>query len=151
MKKIFYILAFCASFASFAQQSPKQPLVIIDGMLASNTMINNDKKNIQKMDVYKTPANIPQNLKSFEKLATNGLISVTAKEMYYDRMSLEQINEGFQLPAVNPVYFDGNLIENTKLLVIPNALENMSVELINGKKYVSLSTLSKVSSANAIK
>lgn len=138
MKKIIYFFAIFASLAIYAQQ--KQPLVLVDGMLASEKFIQNDKNNIDKMNVYKTASNIPKNLKNFENLASAGIISVDSKEKHYDRISLEELNRDYNLAMDNPVYFDGKLINDTKLKVVMNALENMEVKMIDGKKFLSLYT-----------
>lgn len=150
MKKIFYFFAILISFSVFAQ-SGKQPLVIIDGMLASKKLIDQDTKNVAKTNIYKSNSTLPQELKNFESFAVDGLISVKAKEMYYDRIALEGLNNDFKLPANNPVYFDGKRIENTKLNVIANAIVNMEVQIIDGNKYLSLATVSTTPSTNAIR
>ena len=102
------------------------------------------------MDFYDTPNALPQNLKSFASIATNGLTSVKVKEMHYDRIALEDLNQEMKLDANNPVYFDGNVINDTKIKVITNGLANMQVELIDGKKYLTLSSTPKPASANVI-
>ncbi|MFN4366008.1 hypothetical protein, partial [Chryseobacterium hispalense] len=91
MKKIFYLFALCASATVFAQQNRAEPVVIIDGMLASNALITNEKKNIQSTTTYKK-TDLPVKLKNFESLAGNGLVSVQVKENYYDKISLKALN-----------------------------------------------------------
>ncbi|MBF6610251.1 MAG: hypothetical protein ITF99_03795, partial [Chryseobacterium sp.] len=114
MRKILYTFLLVASAMTYAQ-SKNQPVVLVDGMLASNSLIASDKKNVQSTKVFKTAANLPQNLKSFEGLASNGIISASVKENYYDRISLEGLNQQFKLNAQNTVYFDGQPIKDTTI------------------------------------
>lgn len=150
MKKLFYFFAIFASATAFAQQNSGKPVVLVDGMLASSSLVAQDKKNIQTTNTYKS-GNLPQNLKSFESLAANGITAVKVKENYYDRISLKELNQGFKLADNSPVNFDGNIISNTDLIVLGNVLEHMEVTEVNGKKMLSISTTPKSTSASALK
>lgn len=150
MRKILYTFLLVASAMTYAQ-SKNQPVVLVDGMLASNSLIAGDKKNIQSTKVFKTAANLPQNLKSFEGLASNGIISASVKENYYDRISLEGLNQQFKLNAENTVYFDGQPIKDTTIQVLGNVLEHMEVREKDGQKFLYIFTTPQVSSENALK
>ncbi len=150
MKKLFYFFAIFASATAFAQQNSGKPVVLVDGMLASSSLVAQDKKNVQTTNTYKS-TNLPQNLKSFESLAANGLTAVKVRENYYDKISLKELNEGFKLDGNTPVNFDGNIITNTDLIVLGNVLEHMEVTEVNGKKMITISTTPKATSATALK
>ncbi len=150
MRKILYTFLLIASGMTYAQ-SKNQPIVLVDGMLASNALINSDKKNIRSTQVFKTADSLPQNLKSFEGMVSNGLISASAKENYYDKISLEELNEQFKLNAQNTVYFDGQPIRDTKIQVLGNVLAHMEVRENAGQKNLYISTTPQVSAENALK
>jgi hypothetical protein len=76
---------------------------------------------------------------------------VKVKENYYDKVSLKALNAEFKLAENNPVNFDGNLITNTDLMVLGNVLEHMEVNMVDGKKVLTISTTPKVTSASALK
>lgn len=151
MKKLYFVLAMVTATFAFAQQGSKKPLVLIDGMLASAQLVESDKKNVASTNTYNTAAKLPQNLKTFESLAAQGITNVKVKENYYDRITLAELNTQFKLSPANPVYFDGHIITNTDLVILGNVLEHVELGKYDGQEMLTISTTPRATSASALK
>lgn len=142
MKKFLYTALLFASVTVFGQKTGQSPFVLIDGIISSEKMIKNDvpKSDIQTMNVYKTKAALPQNLKNWVEVSGKGLTELKLKKSanVYDRISLGELNEQFKLSKNNPVFVDGRKMENTDLLIFGNVLENMEVKTIDGMQVLSI-------------
>ena len=140
MKKLLFSLLISASATAFAQHST---LVVADGMLASSTFVKANAKNIKAQKTYAANAALPQTLSNFAEAGKKGLISVTLKENHYDRISLAEMNLQNDLDAQNPVLFDGNLIKNTEIKILGNVMSQTEVQIVDGKKVLSISSQPK--------
>ena len=138
MKKILFTLAIVISGLAVAQQS-KSPLVILDGSITSESFMKHiDTRKIESVNIYKN--SIPDYLKGFEGARTNGIIDIKMKENPYDKISLAELNTQYKLPANNPVSFDGQLLKDTKMTVIANAITSMKVNQLEGREVLFLDT-----------
>lgn len=143
MKKILFTFLLTASTLIFAQSNSQKALYVIDGMIASEHMMSDEKSNVIKKEVYKTAENLPNDLKSFENNAQNGVISVTVKENYYDRLPLAELNRQYKLDKDNPIYFDNYIFTNTDTMIIGNAIGQVEIKEINGRKSVVINSVPK--------
>jgi len=80
MKKILYSLLICASATAFAQKNPNVRFAVSNNAVGTVSMFDANKKYVQSVNVFKTKANIPQNLKKYDFLADNGLTEVKFKK-----------------------------------------------------------------------
>jgi hypothetical protein len=142
MKKFLYTALIFASVTVFGQKAGQSQFVLIDGIISSEKMIKNDvpKSEIQTMNVYKTKAALPENLKNWANVSDNGLTELKLKKnaTVYDRISLGELNEQVKLAKDNPVFVAGRKIENTDLKIFGNVLDNMEVKTIDGMQVLSI-------------
>ena len=117
MKKILYLFLFAASGMMFGQSAKKQPLVLVDGMIApaSWTKASADANIIS---VQQVKGNLPAELAAYKSFASDGIYNVKVKENYYDKMPLKAFNEEHKLPENNPVIVDGRTYTDTSLIVL---------------------------------
>ena len=136
MKKILFSFLMFASAAVFAQQT--NSFVVVDGNVASEKFAQENQKYIKSKQVYKASSALPAGLKKFENYASNGITELKMKEERFDRIEFSALNEQFNLPESNPVYFDGIQITDTNLKVIGDVLAAMEVKMIDGKQVLEI-------------
>ena len=137
MKKIIIASFLAVSGLVFGQSTMNaKKLTLIDGMIASQSLINKNKQNIKSTTIIATEKQLPAKLKGFSL----PLINVIVKENYYDKIKISDINKQFDLPANNPIYFDGNFIQDSDIIIISNAIGEMSATSIDGKKVVNITS-----------
>ncbi|KMQ67481.1 hypothetical protein ACM39_13680 [Chryseobacterium sp. FH2] len=142
MKKIFYSLLLFASATLLAQKNPTTRFAVANDIVGTIDMFNARKDIVQSMNVYKTPANLPTNLKKYSDIAEKGLTEFKIKKGFegLDRLTLAQLNEQKQLPKDTPVFIDGYEFSDTETKVYGDILANMEVKDINGKKSLFINT-----------
>ncbi|MCW3162584.1 hypothetical protein [Chryseobacterium oryctis] len=143
MKKIFYSLLLFASVTLFAQKNPTTRFAVANDVIGTVDMFNAKKSIVQSSNVYKTSANLPQNLKKYSSIAEKGLTEYKIKNGFdgLDKITLAQLNEQYQLPNNTPVFIDGYEFSNTETKVFGDILAKMEVKDNNGKKSLFISTL----------
>lgn len=148
MKKLLYFLLIGAFTTAFGQQNSKNPMVLTNGIVASSGFIKTIEKeqNVKSVNVYKSKDNLPENLKSYADFAQNGLINIELKENYYDKIKLASLNGSYDLPAENPIYFDGFVLNDPKMVILGNVLEQIDLKKINGKDVLVISSTPKENS-----
>ncbi len=145
MKKILYIFLIAASGMMFGQTSKKQPLVLVDGMIAPATWTkSNVDANI--VSVQNLKGNVPSELAAYKSFASEGIYNVKVKENYYDKMTLQSMNEQFNLAANNPVIVDGRTFNDTSLIILGEAMLYSRIIERDGKKHVAIDTVSSAES-----
>ncbi|WP_370899725.1 hypothetical protein [Chryseobacterium gossypii] len=142
MKKIFYSLLVFSSATLFAQKNTTTKFAVANDIVGTVDMFNNKKNIIQSMNVYKTPANLPQNLKKYSYLAENGIVEFKIKNGYenLDRISLAQLNEQQNIAKETPVFIDGYEFTDTDTKVFGDILTKMEVKDNAGKKTLFIKT-----------
>ncbi|SIQ77950.1 hypothetical protein SAMN05880574_1254 [Chryseobacterium sp. RU37D] len=142
MKKLFYSFLLLSSATLFAQKNPSTKFAISNDIVGTVEMFSPYNNVIQSMNVYKTPANLPANLKKYSYIAENGLTEIKMKKGQdnIDRLPLSDLNVQFGLPKDTPVLIDGYEFADTNTLVFGNILNNMEVVDRGGKKAVSVTT-----------
>nr|WP_315033087.1 hypothetical protein [uncultured Chryseobacterium sp.] len=146
MKKILYTFLILTSGMLFAQKDSNVKFAVYNNVLGTIKMFDDyHKANIEKVNVYKTKANLPAGLKKFAYLADNGLVEVTLKKNagYPDSMSLELLNEQHKLPKDSPVYIEGYKIEDPTTRIYSEMIENIEIIDSNGQKSINISTTKK--------
>ena len=142
MKKILYSFLLLSSATLFAQKNSATKFAIANDIVGTVDMFAPYKDAIQSMNVYKTPANLPANLKKYSSIAENGLTEIKMKKGQdnIDRLPLSDLNIQYGLPKETPVLIDGYEFSDTKTLVFGNILNSMEIVDRGGKKAVSVTT-----------
>jgi hypothetical protein len=145
MKKILYSFLLFSSVCLFGQKNPATKFAVANDIVGTVDMFNTKKDFVQSMNVYKTPANLPQNLKKYSYLAENGLIEVKIKKGYesLDRLTLADLNTQNNLPKETPVLIEGYEFTNTDTRVFGDILAKVEVKDYNGKKSLFITTTNK--------
>ncbi|HEX7870726.1 MAG TPA: hypothetical protein VF455_11505 [Chryseobacterium sp.] len=145
MKKILYSLLIFASATLFAQKNPNVKFAVSNGNVGTVALFDSNKEHLQKVNVYKTKANLPQNLKKYEFLADNGLSEVTFKSSFgtLDFMSLAKFNAQNGLPQDTPVFIEGYEFKNTDINIFADVIADMKVETVDGRKSLVITTNKK--------
>lgn len=145
MKKLLYSFLLLSSATLFAQKNPTTKFAVANDIVGTVDMFNSKKDIIQSMNVYKTPANLPQNLKKFSSIADNGIVELKIKNGFdgLDRITLAQLNEQQGIPKDTPVLIDGYEFTNTNTKVFGDILAKMEVKDSNGKKTLFITTKQK--------
>ncbi len=149
MKKILYIFVIAASGMMFGQASKKQPLVLVDGMIAPASWTKTSS-NSNIASVQNVKGNIPADMAAFKTFASEGIYNVKVKENYYDKMILQSLNEEYKLAANNPVIVDGRTFTDTSLIILGEALLYSRLIDKNGKKHVAIDTVSSAESKRVV-
>lgn len=137
MKKILLILGITISGFAFSQQ--KSPLVIVDGAVTSESFMKKiDAKKIESVNVYKN--SVPDYLKTFQIVPTNGVIDVKMKEVSFDQITLASLNRQNKLASESPVLFDGMLLKDTNMKIISDAILKLSVKSFEGRDILHINT-----------
>jgi hypothetical protein len=145
MKKLLYSFLILSSATLFAQKNPATKFAVANDVVGTVDMFNGKKDIIQSMNVYKTTANLPQNLKKFSYLADQGIVEFKLKKGYenLDRITLAQLNEQQNIAKDTPVLIDGYEFSNTDTSVFGDILANVEVKDNNGKKSLFITTTQK--------
>ena len=145
MKKLLYIFMIFVSGMLLAQKSNTVKFAVYNDAIGTVKMFDNHKSTIEKVNVYKTKANLPSHLKKFEYLADNGLVEVKLKKNAGnpDSISLELLNSQGNVPKDSPVFIEGYKIEGPDTRIYSEMIENVEVIDFNGQKCLSISTIQK--------
>lgn len=145
MKKILYSFLLFSSVCLFGQKNPATKFAVANDIVGTVDMFNTKKDFVQSMNVYKTLANLPQNLKKYSYIAENGLIEVKIKKGYesLDRLTLADLNTQNNLPKETPVLIEGYEFTNTDTRVFGDILAKVEVKDYNGKKSLFITTTNK--------
>ena len=145
MKKILYSLLICASATAFAQKNPNVRFAVSNNAVGTVSMFDANKKYVQSVNVFKTKANIPQNLKKYDFLADNGLTEVKFKKDsdVFDKLLLSNYNIQHNLPENNPVYIDGYEFKDSSMMIFADIIGSTKVDMVNGQKVLTITTLKK--------
>ncbi|MBT2623366.1 MULTISPECIES: hypothetical protein [Chryseobacterium] len=145
MKKILYSFLLFSSACLFGQKNPATKFAVANDIVGTVDMFNTKKDFVQSMNLYKTPANLPQNLKKFGYIAENGLAEVKIKKGYenLDRLTLGELNTLNNLPKETPVMIEGYEFTNMDTRVFGDILAKVEVKDYNGKKSLFVTTTKK--------
>jgi hypothetical protein len=142
MKKILYSFLLLSSATLLAQKNPATKFAVANDIVGTVDMFNAHKSAIQSSQVYKTPANLPQNLKKYSSIAENGLVEYKIKngqENIY-RLPVSDLIVLYQIAENTPVYIDGYEFTNTKTLVFGEILTKMEAKDKDGKRTLFITT-----------
>ncbi|KFF74982.1 hypothetical protein HX13_13635 [Chryseobacterium sp. P1-3] len=97
---------------------------------------------VQSSKVYSSAANLPQTLKKYSFISTQGFTEYKIKNGYegLDRISLADLNAQYDIPADTPVFIEGYEFTDTNTLVYGDILGKMEAKNYNGKKTLFIST-----------
>lgn len=145
MKKILYSLLIFASATLFAQKNPNVKFAICNDAVGTVAMFNANKQFVQSVNVFKSKANLPQNLKKFEYLAETGLAEVKFKKDFgtLDMMSLGNFNVQYGLPKETPVFIEGYEFKDTNTMIFADMITEGKVDMVDGKKVLVITTPKK--------
>lgn len=145
MKKILYSFLLFSSVCLFGQKNPATKFVVANDIVGTVDMFSTKKDFVQSMNLYKTPANLPQNLKKYSYIAENGLTEIKIKKGYesLDRLTLAELNIQNNLPKETPVIIEGYEFTNTDTRVFGDILAKTEVKDYNGKKSLFITTTNK--------
>lgn len=145
MKKILYSLLIFGSATLFAQKNNNVKFAVSNGNVGTVALFDSKKEHVQKVNVYKTKASLPQNLKKYDFIADNGLSEVTFKSSFgtLDFMSLANFNAQNGLPKDNPVFIEGYEFKNTDINIFADIIADMKVETVDGRKSLVITTNKK--------
>lgn len=143
MKKLLYTLLIFFSGVLLAQKNNTVKFAIYNNVIGTVSMFNLYKSSIEKINVFKTRANLPSHLKKFDYLADNGLVEIIFKKNagYPDSLSLEMLNEQNNLPKERPVYIDGYQFNDTSTLIYNDMITTIEFKEVNGQQCIHISTL----------
>lgn len=143
MKKLLYSFLLLSSATLFAQKNASTKFAVANDIVGTVDMFTaNHKSSIQSSRVYKSAAELPQNLKKYSFIAENGLVEYKLKSDQdgIDRITLSEINEQYGLAKDTPVIIDGYEFKSSDTKVFGDILNNMHVIDNNGAKAVSITT-----------
>ena len=145
MKKILYSFLIFTSATLFAQKKTDVKFAVCNDAVGTVALFDAKKEYVQKVNVFKTKANLPQKLKKFDYIADNGLSEVTFKKDFgtLDRMSLGDFNLQNGLPKETPVYIEGYKFTNTETDIFAEIIADLKVENIEGTPTLVITTNKK--------
>lgn len=145
MKKLLYSLFLFASVSIFAQKDPSTKFAVANGNIGTVAMFDARKEFVQSVNVYKTSAALPQDLKKFSFLAENGLAAVKFKKEYgtLDFISLSELNKQNGVASETPVLIDGYEFADTKTNIFADLMAKAEVKDYNGKKTLFITSMKK--------
>ncbi|MGR3857249.1 hypothetical protein [Chryseobacterium indologenes] len=143
MKKLLYIFLVFVSGVLLAQKSTDVKFAVYNNAIGTASMFDLYKDSIEKVNIFKTKANLPSHLKKFDYLADNGLIEIKFKKNagFPDRLSLEMLNEQNNLPKDRTVFIEGYPFNDTTTLVYNDMISNIELLDSNGQKNIHISTI----------
>ncbi|WP_435523586.1 hypothetical protein [Chryseobacterium indoltheticum] len=144
MKKVLYSLFIFASATLFAQKNTKVKFAVLEDMVGTTTLFENQKQYIKSTQAYKS-ANLPQKLKKFSFIADQGLTEVKLKNDagILDNISLAQLNEQNNLPKNTPVIIEGYEFKDTAMRIFAEIAQEVDVKDYNGVKSLFITTTRK--------
>ncbi|WP_265429278.1 hypothetical protein [Chryseobacterium sp. YIM B08800] len=144
MKKVLYSLFIFASATLFAQKNTKVKFAVLEDMVGTTTLFENQKQYIKSTQAYKS-ANLPQKLKKFSFIADQGLTEVKLKNDagILDNISLAQLNEQNNLPKNTPVIIEGYEFKDTAMRIFAEIAQVVDVKDYNGVKSLFITTTRK--------
>ena len=135
MKKLFYLLFMGAAVTAFAQTA-KKPLTLANGMIANSVAFKTSS--VLSKKVFNDASALPQEIKAMDisMEGSGSIVNLKIKDLdfFYDKISLAELNQQFQINENTPVYVDGVKITNVETLILGDALGNMEAKLVDGKK-----------------
>ncbi|AKK73742.1 hypothetical protein [Chryseobacterium gallinarum] len=142
MKKLLYSFLLLSSATLFAQQNPSIRFAVANNIIGTVEMFNAKKTIVQSSKVYSSAANLPQTLKKYSFISTQGFTEYKIKNGYegLDRISLADLNAQYDIPADTPVFIEGYEFTDTNTLVYGDILGKMEAKNYNGKKTLFIST-----------
>lgn len=145
MKKILYSLLIFASATLFAQKNPSVKFAICNDAVGTVTLFDANKTFVQSMNVFKSKASIPQNLKKYDYIADNGLAEVKFKKDVgtLDIMPLSTLNDQYGLPKDTPVFIEGYEFKNAETMIFAEIIAKTDVKQVDGKKVLYITTTTK--------
>lgn len=140
MKKALYIFLIIISGMVSAQKNMNTKFAVCNDAVGIVKIFNKD--NIEKVNIFKTKANLPSNLKKFDFLADNGLTEIKLKKNAGapDFMPLEMLNEQYGLPKNTTVFIDGYQFDNPKTNIYSDIISNGKIVESDGKKSLHIFT-----------
>lgn len=144
MKKVLYSLFIFTSATLFAQKNTKVKFAVLEDMVGTTTLFENQKQYIKSTQAYKS-ANLPQKLKKFSFIADQGLTEVKLKNDagILDNISLAQLNEQNNLPKNTPVIIEGYEFKDTAMRIFAEIAQEVDVKDYNGVKSLFITTTRK--------
>lgn len=144
MKKVLYSLFIFASATLFAQKNTKVKFAVLEDMVGTTTLFENQKQYIKSTQAYKS-VNLPQKLKKFSFIADQGLTEVKLKNDagILDNISLAQLNEQNNLPKNTPVIIEGYEFKDTAMRIFAEIAQEVDVKDYNGVKSLFITTTRK--------
>lgn len=145
MKKVLYSLLIFASATLFAQKNTNIKFIVLGETVGTSSVIEEHKEFIQNVQVYKTPASLPQKLKKFNFIAGQGLTEIKYKKDSgpFDTVVLANLNEQFNLPKNTPVIIEGYEFKDTDTRIFAEIAQDVEVKDYNGVKSVFITTSTK--------
>ena len=145
MKKVLYSLFIFASATLFAQKNTKIKFAILEDMVGTTTLFENQKEYVKSTQAYKS-ANLPQKFKKFSFIADQGLTEVKFKNNVglLDNISLAQLNEQNNLPKDTPVIIEGYEFKDTAMRIYAEIAQQVDIKDYNGVKSLFITTTAKL-------
>lgn len=142
MKKALYIVLIFVSGWLAAQKNSNAKFAVSNDAVGTVKLFDQYKDQIEKVNVFKTKASLPSNLKKFDFIADNGLTEVKLKKNagYPDYISLEMLNGQYNLPANTVVFIDGYKFDNPETKIYAEIITDGKVVESEGQKTLHLST-----------
>ncbi|ROI04670.1 MULTISPECIES: hypothetical protein [unclassified Chryseobacterium] len=142
MKKLLYSFLLLSSATLFAQQNPSIKFAVANNIIGTVEMFNAKKAIVQSSKVYSNAANLPQNLKKYSFISSQGFTEYKIKSGYegLDRISLADLNTQHDIPADTPVFIEGYEFTDTNTVVYGDILGKMEAKNHNGRKTLFIST-----------
>ncbi|CAM2825057.1 hypothetical protein DRF59_01885 [Chryseobacterium flavum] len=140
MKKIFYSFLLLSSATLFAQKNSAIKFAVANDIIGTVDMFNMRKSIVQSSKSY-TSANLPQNLKKYSSVLTNGITEYKIKNGNdLDKISLASLNAQHDIPKDTPVLIEGYEFPDTSIVVFGDILVRTEVKDYNGRKTLYIST-----------
>lgn len=137
MKKLLLLASISASAILFSQ-SKSEPLVLVDGKIASKNLVSKTSRFVKKVETY-TKA-LPASLAAFSSYMPATVISATYSQPAYDRIPLSTLNISQDIPENTPVKVDGRLFTDTSIEILGEAILRGEVINENGQRMFSIIT-----------
>lgn len=150
---LFFVLFSVLGFArplSKAINSASYPLFLIDGIIANEKKVKTLSQNeIQTMSIYKSE-DLPENLENFSNFSLTGIIEITLKKKKQKQgatIPLTEINILKKVDELNPVYIDGVRLQNPRLKIFEDVIEDIEIIRVDEREFVNVWTLSSTERA----
>ncbi|MCJ7935502.1 MAG: hypothetical protein MUW56_18235 [Chryseobacterium sp.] len=136
MKKILYSFLLLSSATLFAQKNTAIKFAVANDVIGTVDMFNARKSIVQSSKTYPSSASLPQNLKKYSSIFSNGITEYKIKNGYggLDRISLASLNEQHGIPKDTPAFIEGYEFTDTNTVIYGDILTRSEVKDYNGKK-----------------